>query len=89
MDKAKTHPIELSAIRIVGAPKARKPSVKEAGAIPASVADPLFTSKEAREYLKVSKPTIHRWVGSGILKPNRLPGGGLRFRKSALDGILA
>jgi excisionase family DNA binding protein len=51
--------------------------------------EPYLITKEAKEYLKVSTPTIHRWIRAGILKPSRLPGGGLRFRRADLDKVLA
>jgi excisionase family DNA binding protein len=83
-------PIKLAGIRVVSAPKPEKPKAASMATSPElSDADPLLTTAEVKGYLKISTPTVHRWVRSGILKPKRLPGGGLRFRKSELDLVLA
>lgn len=52
------------------------------------IESPYLTTREATAYLKISEPTVHRWVKEGILKPRRLPGGNLRFRRSDLDDVL-
>jgi excisionase family DNA binding protein len=49
----------------------------------------LITSAETCEYLKISRPTLHRYVRRKLLNPFRLPGGRLRFSKSDVVLILA
>ncbi len=49
----------------------------------------LHTSAEACAFLKISRPTLHRYVRDSRLLPKRLPGGGLRFLKSDLEKLLA
>jgi excisionase family DNA binding protein len=51
------------------------------------VEDPYLNSKEAREYLKVSKSTLVLWKTRNYLKSEKF-GGVLRFRKSELDKVL-
>lgn len=46
----------------------------------------LLNSEEVCQLLRVSRPTLHRYVKNGTLKPKRLPGGRLRFdRQQALS----
>jgi len=54
---------------------------------PEIVEDPYLNSKEAREYLKVSKSTLVLWKTKKYLKAEKF-GGILRFRKSELDKVL-
>jgi excisionase family DNA binding protein len=49
----------------------------------------LITSAETCELLKISRPTLHRYVRRKLLNPFRLPGGRLRFRKADVVMILA
>lgn len=49
----------------------------------------LLNSAETCELLKISRPTLHRYVRQKLLNPFRLPGGRLRFRKSDVVMILA
>jgi excisionase family DNA binding protein len=49
----------------------------------------LITSAETCALLKISRPTLHRYVRQKLLHPFRLPGGRLRFRKSDVVMILA
>jgi excisionase family DNA binding protein len=51
------------------------------------VDDPYLNSKEAKEYLKVSKSTLVLWKTRNYLKSEKF-GGVLRFRKSELDKVL-
>lgn len=51
--------------------------------------DLLLNSAETCKILKISRPTLHRYVRQKFLNPFRLPGGRLRFRKSELIAILA
>jgi excisionase family DNA binding protein len=51
--------------------------------------DMLLNSAETCELLKISRPTLHRYVRQKLLHPFRLPGGRLRFRKSDVVMILA
>jgi len=36
--------------------------------------DKVYTTKEARDYLKVSKSTIKRWLKRGIIQANKVGG---------------
>jgi excisionase family DNA binding protein len=49
----------------------------------------LLNSAETCEILKISRPTLHRYVRRKLLKPFRLPGGRMRFRKADVVSILA
>ena len=51
------------------------------------IEDPYLSSKEAKDYLKVSKSTISRWKKEGFLKSEK-KGGILRYRKSECDKVL-
>lgn len=55
----------------------------------ALVDDPWLKTPEACEYLRISVPTIRRWVKDGRLIPKRTPTGEFRFRRSSLDELLA
>jgi excisionase family DNA binding protein len=55
----------------------------------ASVQDPLLTSAETCEALKISRPTLHRYVRQKRILPRRLPGGQLRFNQSEVLALLA
>jgi len=50
--------------------------------------NPWMNTYEACQYLRISKPTIYRWIQAGLLKFKRTPGGELRFRRSDLDNML-
>lgn len=36
--------------------------------------DKIYTTKEARDYLKISKSTIKRWLKRGIIQANKVGG---------------
>lgn len=51
--------------------------------------DSWFTLDEAAAYLKVSKPSLYRWMSEGKLKFYKLAGtGARRFKKTDLDDLL-
>jgi excisionase family DNA binding protein len=52
------------------------------------VNDMIVTSAEACELLKISRPTLHRYVRQKRLVPKRLPGGRLRFNRSEVLDLL-
>ena len=47
-----------------------------------------LTAREAAALLAVTEFTVRRWVNQDKLPAKRLPGGGLRFRKADIDGLL-
>ena len=49
----------------------------------------IVTSSETCKILKISRPTLHRYVRAQRLKPKRLPGGQLRFERSEVLSLLA
>jgi excisionase family DNA binding protein len=49
----------------------------------------LINSKEARDLLKVSRSTLHRYVKSGKVPVRRTPGGQLRFSATDLAALIA
>lgn len=51
--------------------------------------DPLITSAETCDLIRISRPTLHRYVRQGRLSPKRLPGGRLRFQRSEVLNLLA
>lgn len=53
------------------------------------VNDMIVTSAETCELLKISRPTLHRYVRQKRLVPKRLPGGRLRFNRSEVLNLLA
>ncbi len=48
----------------------------------------LFTIKEAAKYLKVSGQTIRNWMKVGDIEYHKLPGGGIRITKQAMNDTL-
>ncbi len=48
----------------------------------------VFTVDEAAEYLRVSRPTVYRWMRDGDLPFYVLPKGGRRLKKEDLDKLL-
>ncbi len=46
----------------------------------------VYTTKEARNYLKVSKSTIKRWLKKGIIKANKVGG---RYRILGIEILRA
>lgn len=50
---------------------------------PQQVEDKLLTTAEACEYLRISKPTIHRWKQQGIIRHVRI-GNNIRYKLSDL-----
>lgn len=54
---------------------------------PASMPDTLLTTNEACEFLRCSKPTLHRWKKEGIVPHIRI-GANIRYRESDLVDIL-
>ncbi len=53
------------------------------------VDDMIVTSAETCDLLKISRPTLHRYVRQKRLVPKRLPGGRLRFNRSDVLNLLA
>jgi excisionase family DNA binding protein len=53
------------------------------------VQDHLITSAETCDLLRISRPTLHRYVRAARLLPKRLPGGRLRFNRSDVLNLLA
>jgi excisionase family DNA binding protein len=51
--------------------------------------EPWLNTSGACHHLSISIPTLRRWVKSGKLNAKRTPTGGLRFRQSDLDQLLA
>lgn len=51
--------------------------------------DHLITSAETCDLLRISRPTLHRYVRQMRLVPKRLPGGRLRFNRSDVLNLLA
>lgn len=47
-----------------------------------------FTVNEAATYCRVTRGTIYRWLNAGLLAGHRTTGGGLRFRRGALDDAM-
>ena len=47
----------------------------------------LLTSSEACEFLRCSKPTLHRWKSSGIVPHVRI-GSNIRYKESDLQKVL-
>ncbi len=45
-------------------------------------------TRQASDYLGVSRPTIYRWIKDKRLKPRRTPTGEFRFRIEDLDSLL-
>lgn len=48
----------------------------------------LLTVREVATLLRVDVSTVTRWVTDGVLAAIRLPGGGIRIPRSAVDAIL-
>ncbi len=48
----------------------------------------VFTVDEAAEYLRVSRPTVYRWMRDGQLPFYVLPKGGRRLKKQDLEQLL-
>jgi excisionase family DNA binding protein len=53
------------------------------------VDDMIVTSAETCALLRISRPTLHRYVRQKRLVPKRLPGGRLRFNRSDVLNLLA
>jgi excisionase family DNA binding protein len=51
--------------------------------------EPVITSAETCDLLRISRPTLHRYVRQKRLLPFRLPGGQLRFKRSEVLALLA
>ena len=50
--------------------------------------DYMLDAKETAEYLRVSIPTIRRWLSNGVLKATRyVDGGKLWFYRADLDAL--
>jgi len=47
----------------------------------------LYTVKEAAEILRVSRATLYRHIGNGIIKPIKL-GGKVLFTESGLNDLI-
>lgn len=52
------------------------------------IEDDLITSAETCDLLRISRPTLHRYVRQKHLQPKRLPGGQLRFHRSEVLQLL-
>jgi len=48
----------------------------------------LMKTKEAAEYLKISRKTLGKYVKNGCLPLRKLPSGELRFFKKDLDSLI-
>ena len=64
-----------------------KTSTNSAGSAVAD--DPWMKTPEACRHLRISVPTLRRWVKDGRLLPKRTPTGEFRFRRSNLDAVLS
>lgn len=53
---------------------------------PEPVDEKLLTAEEACEYLRCSRPTLHRWKKAGIVPHVRI-GANIRYRESDLKKI--
>lgn len=49
----------------------------------------LLTSREVAEELRVHRATVLRWAREGTVPAIRLPGKGIRFRRSDVEAVLA
>ena len=47
----------------------------------------LYSIKEASEYLKVSRVTMHKWINTGKIKYLVSPAGSKKFTESQLKDI--
>ena len=47
----------------------------------------LYSIKEASEYLKVSRVTLHKWIKTGKIKFMESPAGAKKFTKEQLNNI--
>ena len=47
----------------------------------------LYSIKEASEYLKVSRVTMHKWINTGKIKYLVSPAGATKFTESQLKDI--
>jgi excisionase family DNA binding protein len=50
--------------------------------------DKLLTKKEAAEYLKISLPTLSKYIRQGYIKAHTVAGTRMRFKSSDLDKAL-
>jgi excisionase family DNA binding protein len=51
--------------------------------------EPIMTSREVAEYLKISAGAVRRWTRDGILKGHKLGGrGDWRYQKSSVVSFL-
>ena len=48
--------------------------------------DELYTIKETCSKLKITRPTLHRWVKDGTVKPSRI-GGSPRFSAKEIERV--
>jgi len=48
-----------------------------------------MTTNEAAEYLRTTPKQIRNWVYQGKIKPYKLLGRSLRFRRSDLDSVIS
>ena len=51
--------------------------------------EPLLNVRQVAELLKVHPLTVRRYADGGHLESLRLPGGGFRFRRAAVEKMLA
>jgi excisionase family DNA binding protein len=51
--------------------------------------DELITVKQAADRLQVHLLTVYRWISSGVLPAQRLPGGWLRIEANELERLLS
>ena len=50
--------------------------------------EPWLDAEDSCAHLKISRPTLYRWINSKRLQPKRTPTGAFRFRRSDLDALL-
>lgn len=74
IDKILEKMVEKEVARQIAAIKPKEPE---------QPVEKLLTTSEACEFLRISKPTIHRWKQQGIIKHVRI-GNNIRYRLSDL-----
>ena len=85
LDRSMDPPERAHVIRLLTAPPSSEPRPGKVGPPGESYLSP----RDAAAYLGFSKRTLARYVEAGRIKPCRLNARVLRFRRSALDILLA
>ena len=62
---------------------------KHKNTTPTPSPEPWLNTAAACRHLSISVPTLRRWLKAGKVSAKRTPTGGLRFRKSELDELIA